>query len=359
MLRNLSLSWNKSPSFARSQIILWSLLSIVAVYERRYIYQSLSRAIILTLITTPCMILFTSYLRRVYDHYNETKKINFKSITIVSTCCILTSVITYLLVIIICMISGWTMVGFENGLKYDRIFLPTMQYFLIYSGWSLIYLWGKAVLQIQNEELSLLRIQSEKTRLELQNLRIQLNPHLLFNSLNSIRHEISNNPSDAILMIESLSTFMRHSLTDIKYIVVSLLQEMEAVEAYLTLHKARFGKNLKYTTTIQKEALHHEIICFLLQPLVENAIKHGSSENELEININISIISDKLIIEISNSGVIEYNKKISQDRPSIGLDNISKRLSIHYPNRHEFKLYQHNEKTVVATLILEGVPCLG
>jgi len=159
-------------------------------------------------------------------------------------------------------------------------------------------------------------------------------------------------------MVESLSTFIRHSLTDINYIVVSVLQEMEAVEAYLGLHNARFGNRLKYTTTIQKEALHHEIICFLLQPLVENAIKHGSTENKLQIDINISVIADKLIIEIRNSGVIEYNKKIQQDRPSIGLDNISKRLNIHYPNRHQFKLYQHDENTVVATMILEGAPCL-
>jgi len=343
----------------RSQIILWSLLSIVAVYERRYIYQSLPIAIILTAIITPCMIFFTYYLRKIYDHYNSTKKISFKSVGIVSTCCILTSIITYLLVVIICNFTGWTMSGFSNGLTYDRIFLPVTQYFLIYSGWSLIYLWGKAVLQIQNEELSLLRIQAEKTRIELQNLRIQLNPHLLFNSLNGIKQEISNNPSIAVEMIENLSIFIRHSLTDINNITITILQEMEAVEAFLSLHQARFENSLKCTTSIEKDALSQKTICFLIQTLVENALKHGNREHGLEIDINIGISDNKLKIDIQNTGTLEDIQNKQREHYPIGLDNLRKRLAIHYPNRHQFELYQLNDKNVVATLLLEGDPCQG
>jgi sensor histidine kinase YesM len=357
MAGDITFSWNKTPNFLRSQIVLWSLLSIVAIYERRYIYQSLSRAIIITIIITPCMVLFTNYLRMIYDHFNSTRQVNFKSVSIVSTCCTLTSLFTYLLVIIFCTLTGWTMVGFKNGSSYDSIFLPLTQYFLIYSGWSLIYLWGKAVLQIQNEELRLVLIQSEKTNIELQNLRIQLNPHLLFNSLNGIKQEINNNPSIAVEMIENLSTFVRHSLTDINHITITILQEMEAVEAFLSLHQARFENNLKCTTTIQREALSYKTICFLLQPLVENAIKHGNRDNGLEININISILDNKLKIDVQNTGTLKNIKCKKNDRDPIGLQNLEKRLAIHYPNRHQFKLYQHNKETVCATLLLDGDPC--
>ena len=107
------------------------------------------------------------------------------------------------------------------------------------------------------------------------------------------------------------------------------------------------------------DAASRRIASFLLQPLVENAVKHGRRDSGLDIGIAISVVGEALSIEIENTGVLDASTTSRRRRPGIGLENVRRRLALHYPGRHQFTLNDHGGGTdkVVATLVLEGEPC--
>ena len=106
-------------------------------------------------------------------------------------------------------------------------------------------------------------------------------------------------------------------------------------------------------------AASHRIASFLLQPLVENAVKYGRREDGLSVGIDIRLVGDVLQIEIENTGSLDGVPKSRQRRSGIGLENVRRRLALHYPGRHQFSLSDRGdgENKVVARLTLEGEPC--
>ena len=94
-----------------------------------------------------------------------------------------------------------------------------------------------------------------------------------------------------------------------------------------------------------------------LQPLVENGIKHGNLEATLHLHIEVNTFGSALKVEIINNGHLKQASKQDQNRTSVGLNNLRQRLSLHYPNRHEFSLAQLDDERVMASLTLEGDPC--
>jgi LytS/YehU family sensor histidine kinase len=106
-------------------------------------------------------------------------------------------------------------------------------------------------------------------------------------------------------------------------------------------------------------AASRRIASFLLQPLVENAVKHGKRENGLDLGIDIRAVGDALRVEIENTGSLDGAAGSRRRRPGIGVENVRRRLALHYPGRHQFTLADRGagENKVVATLVLEGDPC--
>ena len=145
-------------------------------------------------------------------------------------------------------------------------------------------------------------ILAEKAQLEM--LRYQLNPHFLFNALNSIRASVDEDKQRAKQMITQLSEFLRHSLLSGETKEIPLREEFEAVQNYLAIEKIRFEEKLEVEFDVEEKAKDFKVPCFLLNPLVENAIKHGlqTSPKPLKIKVSAKTDDQKLLLEVANSG---------------------------------------------------------
>lgn len=164
---------------------------------------------------------------------------------------------------------------------------------------------------------------------ELNMLKTQINPHFLFNSLNSISHLIKKDPDKARGMIIKLSEFLRYSLKFGDEENISLSEEIENIDRYLEIEKIRFGDKIIYTTEIDPLALNCTVPNMILQPLLENAIKHGVYESIKPVYINLKISKNlkQLQFHLSNN----YEQDGVRTRGAgIGLKNISERLRILY-----------------------------
>ena len=157
-------------------------------------------------------------------------------------------------------------------------------------------------------------------------------------------------------MLRDLTAYLRHSLDGIHQTVVTVEAEAGALAAYLRVQQARFGDRLRTTLQVDPAAAPRRIASFLLQPLVENAVKHGRRESGLEVRIAIRAEADALHVEIGNTGTLDPGSSARRRRSGIGLENVRRRLALHYPGRHRFTLSDEGGR-VCAVLVLEGDPC--
>jgi len=166
---------------------------------------------------------------------------------------------------------------------------------------------------------------------ELNSLKNQINPHFLFNSLNSISSLTITNPEKAREMLVKLSELMRYSLKTNHNDKSTLETELANIEKYIALEKIRFGDKLNFIKEIDEECCNKLLPNMILQPLFENAIKHGiyESTESVTIKVRCKFIDEILQISIENNFDPEAKSKKGE---GIGLENIHKRLSIIYKN---------------------------
>jgi len=183
---------------------------------------------------------------------------------------------------------------------------------------------------------------------QLQMLRYQLNPHFLFNSLNSIQALVHENPDQADNMVTELSEFLRYTLQYNDRITITIREEIDITEKYLMIEKIRFEERLEYSIRYDNALLNVQIPCFITQPLVENAVKFGLQNNPLGINIvvNFSRSEDKIIIEVSNTGRLSDGWSMG-----IGLQNVKDRLSNAFPGEYRFTL-EESHGFVVSKIVI-------
>jgi two-component system, LytTR family, sensor kinase len=172
-------------------------------------------------------------------------------------------------------------------------------------------------------------LESNLKEAELAVLRNQLNPHFLFNSLNSINALILLDSTKAREMVVKLSDFLRYNLTNAQTKKVKLCDELAMCRSFLDIEKIRFGNKISIGFDIAPATENISVPGLLLQPLFENALKHGlynSTETE-HIKLKSSLVEGKLLLEMQNSYDTSFVKKIGTKS---GLKNISKRLSLMY-----------------------------
>ncbi|MGC1391496.1 MAG: histidine kinase [Bacteroidales bacterium] len=176
---------------------------------------------------------------------------------------------------------------------------------------------------------------------ELKMLRSQINPHFLFNSLNSISSLTITDPEKARDMVVKLSEFMRYALSRKDEQPVSLQAELENLRLYLDIEQVRFGDKLTTEENIESNCLDFKIPVMLLQPLYENAVKHGVYESTESVRIitQARIIDGYFEITISNN----YDSSPSLKRGTgTGLLNVSRRLELFYGNKASIKSTKEN-----------------
>lgn len=349
-------TWKNVSVYWRAQIICWSLLALVSIIERNLLYQSLKRALIITCFLTPIMFILSEVLRWIYIKSALDRGIDLVSACIISACSLSAGIISTLVVFFIFQINDWSIIGWT---PLERIAIPFVQNGLIFIGWSLAYFWISAEIEKKHQSERVAKTEAEKLKVELQKLRLQLNPHFLFNALNGVMEEIPENSVAALSMLKNLTTYLRHSLNSIDETIVDVQTEVEAINSYLAIQETRFGPRLRCHVHIDPDASIRPIVSFLLQPVVENAIKHGNRDNIMDLNIDINVLGSALEIEIKNTGRLRKDYLQNRGRSSVGLANLSQRLALHYPDRHQFMLRQVENDIVSALLILEGYPCSG
>jgi sensor histidine kinase YesM len=185
------------------------------------------------------------------------------------------------------------------------------------------------------------RLESLVKETELKMLRSQINPHFLFNSLNSISSLTITDPEKARDMVVKLSEFMRYALSRKDEQPVSLQNELENLRLYLDIEKVRFGNKLTTEEIIETNCLDFKIPVLLLQPLYENAVKHGVYESTESVRIitQVKIIDAYIEIIISNN----YDPAPSLRRGTgTGLLNVTRRLELFYGNKASIKTSKEN-----------------
>jgi len=214
------------------------------------------------------------------------------------------------------------------------LFTNIFQSFLYLSIWNMIYLIQHYIKTSRKQKLDTLRLQALVKELELKTIKSHINPHFIFNALNSIRALIDENPSRARAAITELSNILRSSMQAENIETVPLTRELDIVKDYLALEHIRFEDRLKVEYDIDENTLNQPVPYMMLQTLVENAIKHGISKN-VEGG-TVKIISDfsgdhhELIVR--NTG--RLNGGINKE--GFGLQSTSNRLGLLFGPNADF-----------------------
>jgi two-component system LytT family sensor kinase len=184
------------------------------------------------------------------------------------------------------------------------------------------------------------RLSGELSRSQLAALRRQIEPHFMFNTLHSITGLVRDNQNDAaVSMIVGLSEFLRRALEDSHRSQVTLEEEVEYLQRYLDIQKVRLGERLRVTVQIPAELLRAQVPNLLLQPLVENAIKHGIARRASGGTVRVAgaHLNGKLCLSVYNDGA-DFPADGQAIRAGVGIGNLRTRLQILHGNEAELKL---------------------
>jgi len=196
-----------------------------------------------------------------------------------------------------------------------------------------------------------LKHEAARHEIELSNLKAQLNPHFIFNALNSIRALVDENPRKSKNSITQLSNILRSSLVSDKKRLTLFENELKTVKDYLGLESIRYEERLKTEYDIHPESFQYYVPPLMLQTLVENGVKHGISKLKHGgiIRLKTYIESQELKIVIENSGTYNINGSLAE---GLGLKNTKKRLSLLFGENASFEIENTDHKTVITKLTI-------
>lgn len=239
---------------------------------------------------------------------------------------------------------GWR----PQGIEFFGAILLTLA---VLGAWTALYYGINYYLMLdeQAERVQRLTLQASSAQLEI--LRYQLNPHFLFNTLNSISTLVLLAETErANTMISRLSSFLRYSLVGERLGFATVAQEMEALRLYLEIERTRFQDRLRTHFEIAPEVLNARLPLLLLQPLVENAVKYAVTplEEGADIHVAAYAVGNRLEIHVGDTGPgLDGNPGPTQDGTGVGLANIRERLAQAYGANHRFELSPNSSSPLV------------
>lgn len=185
-------------------------------------------------------------------------------------------------------------------------------------------------------------LQKQKLETELSLLKSQVNPHFLFNALNSIFVMMDRDVKKSRNMIVQLSDVLSHQIYETQKGEVLLQTEVDNLKNYIEIERTRHGNLADIDVNIQGDLNGHQIAPMLLLPIVENAFKHSKSNKGYWIRVNLGLSADELCFEVENS-----NHKTASSKGGIGLPNLKRQLRLLYPDKHQFLIKNENERFAV------------
>jgi len=218
--------------------------------------------------------------------------------------------------------------------------------------WSLIYFSFHYFQNYKRAEIESYIWEAAVKDFELKTLKSQLNPHFMFNALNSIRALIDEDPKSAQTAVTKLSNILRYSLKIERNETVPLDEEIQTVADYLALEAMRLEERIKYKISVDPKSSKIEIPPMMIQTLVENGIKHGIAKrtNGGEIFVTTKLENSNLYINIKNSGQIEED--LLKQSNGFGISNTKQRLNLIYGDAAKFEIKNNSDDSVSAEITI-------
>ena len=351
----------RHPGFWRLNSVLATFFGFLSFNSRLYLGEPAGRSLIIAVATVLTSLSIGGLLRFVYITRFSKSSLGVRSLLVVGLLSLAAAAVHASSIACVTHVLNRSTAmhwHFSQWATHERFYLLLLIVWPMYFGWSLGYFWVRAEFRVLEQGKLNAEAKTESQRMELQLLRFQLDPHFLFNTLNGIVSEIPSDPDAAVRMVAELSTYLKYSLDQRNQMITRLSAELDATSSYLRIQKARFGDRVQTHIESTQSARSTQVPSFILQPLVENAFKHGFSTMPPPWIFELSAITrdDHLVIKVRNQGTLTPSRSPSLTSFGVGLESILGRLEIHYPGRNAFTIEQEGE-LVVVTLDLEGTPC--
>lgn len=343
---------NKIIGYWFCQLIGWSLFVLIYIFFYITLSEGSSMYLLLKILTIEALtgLMVTHLLRFVIKYFNIVdRSLNEQLIFI------LLSSIVFSIIYAVC---GATLehylveeISSEPGYSLSvKIFKILFSCFTLVLIWVLLYFGFHYIRRTRQEQLDRIRLETVVKELEIKTIKAHINPHFIFNALNSIRALIDENPNRARTAITELSTILRSSMQAEKLELVPLENELKIVRDYLNLEYMRFEDRLNIEYNIDEKTLSLPTPPMMLQTLVENAIKHGISKNVGPgvVRVSTKLEDDAYTIIIENTGAF----KTDYNETGFGLASTRNRLYYLYGEKASFQIYQKNEEMVEAKVYI-------
>jgi two-component sensor histidine kinase len=229
----------------------------------------------------------------------------------------------------------------HGELGWSSLFGGAINASAIFLAWSGCYFAVRHYQAFERERRDALRANALANRAQLEVLRSQVNPHFLFNALNSIHALVRENPDRSQVAVEELAEFLRYSLTRSNVFDVPLVEEVEVLKRYLALEKIRFEEKLSVRMAIDPQVEQVRVPGFLLHPLLENSIKYGMQTSSIPLQIRVTAERDEhlLRLSIANTGRWVNGGDLVRraDSMGMGLKIVRQRLDHAFPGQYRFE----------------------
>jgi two-component system LytT family sensor kinase len=330
------------------QVVGWGVCALINLFFA-FVFNQIDEDGILF-----CRVLFFIEIGIILSHFmRSTIKTNNLLIRPINQQIVLFLILTLLYAVAIALAQSL----FESYYKLIMSKGEVMPFHILYyrnlwSGFILLFIWNciyfmfHYVAKSRKQQMDTLQLEALVKELELKTIKAHINPHFIFNALNSIRALIDENPKRARTAITELSNILRSSLTAEKAETVSLGEELKIVKDYLALENMRFEDRLKIEFDIADDTLGQQVPPMMLQTLVENAIKHGISKQIRGGVVKITSDNKENFHELSvqNTGYLNGRSSFR----GFGLSSTHDRLNLLYGDKARFEIRQVNSDLVEA-----------
>ncbi len=331
------------------QIIGWSTYAAISIFFL-FLADNLAVLNIASIILWAIWFLFSTHLFRSYIKKNNWLKISLKGLLpriLLAT--FLLSISNYIFNVI--TLIAFDLINYANDFSPLLILTNVFAIMVFYFLWTLVYL---IYHYVDNYNKSL-KYEAAINEIELNKLKSQLNPHFIFNALNSIRALVDEDPIKSKKAITQLSSILRSSLILNKNKLTDFNDELETVKDYLELESIRLEERLKTQFEIEVGSDKFKVPPLMIQTLVENGIKHGISHLKEggKLSIQTKVIDSKLHIIIKNSG--HYINGKHKKSKGFGIDNTIQRLNLIYGDHASFNIQNDKNNTVLTEVIIPQI----
>ena len=355
----MSFFWNRLGtiwpwSTWRQDLAGLCLLIAIGIPLRSTLIPTTRGAAIVTLLIEPAALLIVLFLRPLLLDVRDGSTLLRRALLANIVMCVAAAGVLTTWAKFVTTYSGHTVPSWSNLQSWVA---PCAYYTIVFASWGLAHFWISAEIVARNERQRAIAAEAEALKAELHHLRHQLDPHFLFNALNGIATEIPHHPKAAVVMVRELADYLRYSLDQRNMAISPFFAEIDAARSYLEVQKARFGRDLQFHLNADKMSRAQVTPPYLLQPLIENAVKHGLKTGIRPLDIAVEATSDGLAmsISVSSNGTLRDDWRTSGN-PGVGLSVLQRRLELHYPERHSFDMNQNGDR-VIAEIRLQGAPC--